>query len=403
MSRTILASLLGIFFLVAGRALAQDDVLSKEDIARLKQQTSIAQRLVLSAETVYRIEKDAADHFRIQPRLDYFRNAEVVTATGGKRGTLQSLSGNVDYNVEGGDDGGRGTATWLYLLQQKLYLGRSNAFFRIGGEGSQSNVEFGEEEEEGGLFRTEEEPKNNRVNTAVSAGLGSGRRIDISKYRRATRVERELLDAGVIAAKFDRDLYNRVADVLKTKKSTRIRLKEMEQALRAAGVFQEVNYTGDVVFLLQEILENSADVIQTGIELAWAYRQELSTQQKGEERLGFATFDLKISRPAKGGQAEVLLQAFRVVVGENKLTKVSLEPSFSRITPKERIRLAYNFDLTRASERTNIQNRVEGIYTFDVLGVGRLDARYSLDIDRASGGGVDLVQEISLVGRRDIL
>jgi len=175
---------------------------------------------------------------------------------------------------------------WGLTVGAKRYLSNSPFFLFAENQDSQS-------------LRSSLPDSDKQVDIFIAGGTGYGQVVDLAGYVRAKKYEQALLREGIIAKPLSRAAMAGLIRILQQRKTSQARILEVNRMLTDRGLVVRTSYGYDTVFLLAEILDQSADQLETGLEIRAYYRQQLAAQKSFDRRYlyGFGIGDLKYAKP----------------------------------------------------------------------------------------------------------
>jgi len=185
-------------------------------------------------------------------------------------------------NYKAGDYKSRNT-NWSAEFGGKNYLANSPFYLYSSIQGSQKNIT--------------KDSKNNGVNSIVLGGTGGGRVVDLANYLRAKKVEKALIDDGILENELPREIFSQIISLLRRKRETLKRVVDLNALLSQSGLMKVDNFDIDTTFLLAEIIDESTDRLESGFEGRFGYAHELSRQDKADEKSSYLTGMLKYAKP----------------------------------------------------------------------------------------------------------
>jgi len=226
----------------------------------------------------------------------------------------------------------------------------------------------------------------------LSAGIGSGKLVDIANYKRAKNIEALLLEHRLISSHFTRDVTSKIIRTLRGIGTTESKLKKIVRTLERSGILMVSEFNVDAYVQLQRVITDNIRSFVTGFEIKAGVAQDVVPPYDGYD-LG-TSFDASIVLSQQLGPRTLLeIRDDFLYSGEAyNVLQVSLMNYFSTTTD---LRTIYRFEATDGETSHSAESRlsatVQGRLRLVLSAVAENGAAgYASDDDWALSLGLDL-------------
>ncbi len=299
-------------------------------------------------------------------------NQMILNRTIEKKSSGSWQKFNVKHdNYKSGDFKSRNT-NWSAEFGGKNYLANSPFYLFSTIQGSQNNIT--------------KDSVDDGVNSIVIGGTGGGRVVDLANYLRAKKVEKALISDGVLENELPREIFSQIISLLRRKKEALKRVVDLNALLSQSGLMKIDKFDIDTNFLLAEVIDESTDRLESGFEGRFGYAQELSRQDKADDKSSYLTGMFKYAKPLTHQlEFSERVDYFNSLKGEYDEKNLTSTTLLKYDVTKTQITGSYifgwerdEFDETDRKDTTKT-HRIEVRYSYEVYNRVNLSAVFSAD------------------------
>ena len=265
---------------------------------------------------------------------------------------------------------------WGLTLGGKKYLGNSPFFF------------FAENQDSQSLAKATSD-SDRQIDAYISAGTGYGQVVDLANYVRAKRFEQALLANGIIAKPLSRAAMADLIRILQLRKTSQDRVVLVNKMLSDRGLVVKTTYTYDTIFLLTEILDQSTDQLESGLEIRGYYRQQVMAQMytQRKHKRGYLLGEVNYARPLSLSLAWVSRAYYEGLIAgkEDYMKYLQLYEYGAKTGLKYTMALSNlgaSVEIVKPVLYTQLKFMLHGEYGYKILNKVELSANYDYTLEK---------------------
>lgn len=180
------------------------------------------------------------------------------------------------------------------------------------------------------------DPETNfhRPHILGALGTGYGMVKDVGKIRIAKKIEKGLLERGIISRKFTRKVTTDVIEVLQKHVKTKERVDKIRKILTESSLMDVDALSIDAAFEMSEIIESTFDERRAGIEVKFFLLQDIVLPDEGSHK-GYFNGQVNLEKPHTDEGQISLNGYFQIRIDDPKIFTAQLQPKYSYIIGSE--------------------------------------------------------------------